>query len=145
MVDFLILSEDAGKLLFLQNDRTLAFHAPYGAHYLLRIPTFGRCLGYHPPSCDVYVAASKNEVYRLNLEEGRFHAPLVSHSAEGVNCLALNPVHMLLGLGGADGFVEFVDPRSQESLTTLDMAAALAKTVRSVDSGCDIEQHRDLG
>lgn len=130
VVDFLILSEDAGKMLFLQGDRTLSFHAPYGGHYSVRIPTFGRSLAYHPPSCDVYIGASKNEVYRLNLEEGRFYAPLTVRSAEGVNCVALNPVHMLLGLGGMDGSLEFVDPRSQDSLTIMDMSAALASTVR---------------
>ena len=128
VVDFLVLSEDVGKLVFLQNDRTVSFHAPYGAHYSVRIPTFGRGLAYHAPSCDLYVAAAGPELYRLNLEEGRFRAPVPCRSSRGVNVLALNPMHMLLGAGGEDGAVELFDPRSRESLTAVDMAAALAGT-----------------
>ena len=126
VVDFLILSEDVGKLCFLQNDRTVSFHAPYGAHYSMRIPTFGRSLAYHPPSCDLYIAAAGPELYRLNLEEGRFRAPVVCQSSTGVNILALNPVHYLLGAGGEEGGVELIDPRTREGLSVLDMPTALA-------------------
>lgn len=129
-MDFLILSEDVGKLAYLQNDRTLAFHARYGAHYATRIPRFGRSLAYHPPSCDLYIAASGPELYRLNLEEGRFRAPALSQSPSGVNVLAFNPVHMLLGGGGEDGQVEFIDPRNRTALAVLDMTSALAAHVR---------------
>lgn len=130
VVDFLILSEDVGKLCFLQNDRTLSFHAPYGTHYSLRIPTFGRALTYHPPSCDLYIAAAASELYRLNLEEGRFRAPVPCSSPGGVNVLALNPMHFLLGAGGEDGRVEMFDPRSREALSSLDVAGAVAEAGR---------------
>jgi len=135
VVDFLILSEDVGKLAFLQNDRTLAFHAPYGAHYATRIPRFGRSLAYHPPSCDLYVGASGPELYRLNLDEGRFRAPIPVRSTEGVNVLRVNPVHMLLAAGGEDGGVELIDPRSRASLTWLDMGAALGPAGRDQQGG----------
>ena len=36
------LSDNYGKLVFLQADKTLNFHAPYGTHYIIRIPKFGR-------------------------------------------------------------------------------------------------------
>ncbi|KAM3571815.1 hypothetical protein VYU27_006153 [Nannochloropsis oceanica] len=126
VVDFLILSEDVGKLCFLQNDRTISFHAPYGSHYSMRIPTFGRSLAYHPPSCDLYVAAAGPDIYRLNLEEGRFRAPVASSSTSGVNVLALNPVHFLLGAGGEEGGVELIDPRTRKGLSVLDIPTALA-------------------
>lgn len=135
MVDFLILSDDVGKLAFLQNDRTLAFHAPYGAHYATRIPRFGRTLAYHPAACDLYVGASGPELYRLNLDEGRFRAPVPVRSAEGVNVLRVNPVHMLVAAGGEDGGVELIDPRTRESLTWLDMGAALGPAGRDQDGG----------
>lgn len=130
VVDFAILSEDAGKMVFLQNDRTLAFHAPYGAHYATRIPRFGRELAYHAPSCDMYVAAAGPEVYRLNLQEGRFQAPLVSRSEEGVSRLAINPMHMLLGAAGSGGVVEFFDPRTQAALAAQDVGVALGTKAR---------------
>ena len=126
VVDFLILSEDVGKLCFLQNDRTISFHAPYGSHYSMRIPTFGRSLAYHPPSCDLYIAAAGPDIYRLNLEEGRFRAPVASCSTSGVNVLAVNPVHFLLGAGGEEGGVELIDPRTREGLSALDIPTALA-------------------
>ena len=129
-MDFLILSEDVGKMVFLQDDRTLAFHAPYGKHYSLRIPTFGRSLAYHTPSCDLYIAASGQELYRLNLEEGRFRAPVPTRSSQGVNKLALSPVHMLMGAAGQDGVVEFFDPRTRASLSAMDMTAALGAHIR---------------
>ena len=37
-------------------------------------------MAYHYPSCDLYMTASGPEVYRLNLEQGRFLAPLVTNS-----------------------------------------------------------------
>lgn len=36
VVAFETLSDDFGKLVFLQSDRTLNFHAPYGTHYSVR-------------------------------------------------------------------------------------------------------------
>lgn len=106
------LSEDFGKLVFLQSNRTLNFHAPYGNHYSLRIPKFGRCMQYELGSCDLYVSAAGNEIYRLNLEEGRFKAPM-SISFSGCNKIHLNPVHPLLACGGESHMCEFWDVRSK--------------------------------
>ena len=64
------LSENFGKMVFLQSDRTLNFHAPYGTHYSIRVPKFGRDILYNWDDCDLYVAASGDELYRLNLETG---------------------------------------------------------------------------
>ena len=104
------LSDDFGKIGFLHADRTLSFHAPYGFHYSTRVPKHGRDLLYNPTSCDLLVGACSNEIYRMNLDEGRFMAPLVS-SSPAVNKLALNPNHGLLATGGEDGIVECWDLR----------------------------------
>jgi ribosome biogenesis protein ENP2 len=125
VVDFVILSEDWTKMVFLQDDRTLSFHAAYGAHYGTRIPKFGRTLAYHAPSCDLYVGGSSNEIYRLNLAEGSFRAPLASQ-CPAINKLEFNPVHQLLGAGGQDGVLELWDPRSRERLAGMDMGVVLA-------------------
>jgi hypothetical protein len=71
-VDFLFLSPDYGKLVILESDRNIEFQAPYGTHYKLRIPTFGRALGYEESTCDLHVTSASGDVYRINLEEGRF-------------------------------------------------------------------------
>ncbi|GFH49394.1 hypothetical protein CTEN210_05870 [Chaetoceros tenuissimus] len=133
VVDMIMLGEDYGKLALLQNDRSILFHAPYGQHHTIRIPTFGRQMAYEPTSCELFVACSGKagrntvsktlgggEVYRINLEEGRFSAPLnyaASSAAKnsapvvGGNCISISPMHALTALGGDDGIVRFWDNR----------------------------------
>lgn len=145
--DIIMLGEDYGKLAILQSDRTVLFHAPYGQHYSLRIPTFGRQMTYEPSTCELLVSCSGKagrnsiskslgggEVYRINLEEGRFSAPL-NYSASykskgndsgyvpvvGGNCITTSPVHALTALGGDDGIVRFWDNRIQQGSAQDDM------------------------
>ncbi|KAI6021783.1 WD40-repeat-containing domain protein [Pisolithus microcarpus] len=126
-VDFIILSDDWTKTVHLQNDRSVELHTQGGFHYRTRIPRFGRSLAYHFPSCDALVSASGNEIYRLNLEQGRFLNPIVLDSPEdnpilGVNCIDINPAHQLLGFG-IDGTpsVQFWDPRSRSRVGVLNL------------------------
>ncbi|KAG0237303.1 hypothetical protein BGW42_001223 [Actinomortierella wolfii] len=114
-VDFQILSDDWTKSVLLQADRSVEFHAQGGIHYRTRIPKFGRSLTYHYPSCDLLITASSNEVYRLNLEQGRFLNSLVTDvdmsNGGGINCGEINPAHQLYGCGTDNGTVEFWDLR----------------------------------
>lgn len=146
VVDMLMLGEDYGKIAILQSDRNILFHAPYGQHYTLRIPTFGRMMAYEPTTCELFVACSGKagrnsvskslgggEVYRINLEEGRFSAPLhysastktsdQSESAPvvGGNCISISPMHALTALGGDDGIVRFWDNRAPQGSAQDDM------------------------
>uniref|UniRef100_K3X238 Uncharacterized protein n=1 Tax=Globisporangium ultimum (strain ATCC 200006 / CBS 805.95 / DAOM BR144) TaxID=431595 RepID=K3X238_GLOUD len=125
VVQLEILSQDFGKLCFLQTDRNLTFHAPYGTHYSLRIPKFGRDMCYHRENCDIYVAASGTDVYRVNLDQGRFLAPL-ELNAPAANVVKLNPIHQMLGVGCEDGTVECWDTRSQRRVGILDGIVAYA-------------------
>ena len=118
VVAFETLSDNFGKLCFLQSDRTLNFHAPYGTHYSVRVPKFGRDLAYSWNNCDMYVAGTGNEVYRLNLEHGQFKEPFAL-GFEGCNKIHINPTHNLLGFGGSEGTCEFWDPRMRKSVATL--------------------------
>ena len=103
-----------GKLALLTSDRTITFHAPYGAHYEMRIPRFGRMLAYEPSNCHLLCctsgsdrldtsntttgsttssskASTKNNtggrVYRMDLAEGRFATPLEYASSQKNNNL----------------------------------------------------------
>lgn len=135
-VDFVLLADDWTKQLHLQNDRHLEIHAQGGHHARVRIPRFGRALGYHFPSADAVVGASGNEVYRLNLDQGRFLAPFVlggsAASSEpdvlGVNSVDVNPAHGLLSFGteSTAGIVEMWDPRARRR------AGALSAATRAV-------------
>lgn len=108
-------------MVFLQCDRYVEFHAQFGRYFRLRIPKFGRDLAYHPSSCDLYVCGATHEVYRLNLELGRFMTPWET-TARGVNKAVVNPVHHLVTLGTEEGRVEAWDPRSGSKVGTLDCA-----------------------
>lgn len=126
-VDFTILSNDWTKSVHLQNDRTIEFHTKGGIHYKTRIPKFGRTLSYNPSNCDLLVGASTNEIYRLNLEQGRFLSPLVLDTEEGVNAVDINSVHGLVSAGLEDGTVEFWDPRSRLRAAKLYVADSLGE------------------
>ena len=114
-----MLSDDWTKSIHLQCDRSVELHTQGGFHYRTRIPRFGRALAYHFPSCDALFAASGPEVFRLNLDQGRFMNPLLlqgegGEDIAGVNVIDINPAHQLFGFGvEGNGTVEFWDPRSR--------------------------------
>ncbi|KAI0711387.1 WD40-repeat-containing domain protein [Earliella scabrosa] len=124
-VDFVMLSDDWTKSIHLQNDRTVELHTQGGFHYRTRIPRFGRALAYHFPSCDALFAASGPEIYRLNLDQGRFLNPLLlqgegGEDIAGVNVIDINPAHQLFAFGvEGNGTVELWDPRSRSRVGIL--------------------------
>ncbi|EST08228.1 hypothetical protein PSEUBRA_002319 [Kalmanozyma brasiliensis GHG001] len=127
-VDFLMLSDDWTKSLHLQTDRTVQLQAQGGAHARVRIPKFGRALGYHFPSAGAIVAAAGREVYRLNLDQGRFLAPFVLGGGDlgeptGCNAVDVNPAHGLLCFGTeGTGVVEMWDARMRKRAGALSVA-----------------------
>ncbi|KAG1815032.1 WD40-repeat-containing domain protein [Suillus subaureus] len=149
-VDFIILSDDWTKIMHLQNDRTIELHTQGGFHYRTRIPRFGRSLAYHFPSCTALFSASGNEIYRLNLEQGRFLSPLVlqGDNIQGVNCIDINSAHNLLTFGvDGNGTVQFWDLRSRSSVGVLQVPTnrLLSHTVRSTMPGVDDTDALSIG
>lgn len=128
-VDFLVLSNDWTKSIHLQNDRSIEFHTKGGIHYRSRIPKFGRSMAYNASNCDLLVGASGNELYRLNLDKGRFLNPYVLDTTGGVNSVDINPVHGLVTAGLEDGTVEFWDPRSRQRAAKLFVGDQLNENV----------------
>lgn len=116
IIDLVMLGEDYGKLAMLRDDRTIDFHAPYGAHEKVRIPAFGRGMAYEPTTCELLVAAKGNNVFRLNLEEGRFNEPWTYESESSASCIAVAPSQPLSAVGCDDGVVRFWDSRTPEAL-----------------------------
>lgn len=117
-VDFLFLSDDWTKSVHLQNDRSIQFQNKGGLHYTTRIPKFGRSLAYNSINCDLYVGASGDELYRLNLEQGRFLNPFKLESS-GVNHVSICETNGLLAVGMESNIVEFWDPRSRSRVCNL--------------------------
>jgi ribosome biogenesis protein ENP2 len=117
IVDIALLGEDYGKMAILQDDRTISFHAHYGNHESIRIPKFGRVLAYESTTCDLLVAASGPQIYRLNLEEGRFNEPWTIESlSASATCISVSPSQPLASAGCDDGIVRFWDNREPDSL-----------------------------
>eukprot|EP00606_Chrysophyceae_sp_TOSAG23-5_P001568 GSChrysophyteH2.ASY1.ANO1.549.1 assembled CDS len=128
VIAFECLSNDYGKMAFLQSDRTVAFHAPYGIHHSVRVPKFGRDLVYGWENCDLYVASSGKEVYRINLEAGQFKEPL-NLGFEGCNKVRMNAVNRLLAAGGEGGIVELWDVRAKKCAASQKVATTNADGV----------------
>jgi len=111
VVDFMFLSDDYRKLVFLLDDRTVEFHAQYGFHHRLRVPKAGRSLGYDAESCSLLVGGSSSEVVRLDLEVGTFQSPIPMQELEEVHQLAVNPMLPVVSCAGDKGLVESYDLR----------------------------------
>nr|XP_033795185.1 nucleolar protein 10 isoform X2 [Geotrypetes seraphini] len=121
VVKFDILSEDYSKIVFLQCDRFVEFHSQHGRYYRTRMPKFGRDFSYHYPSCDLYFIGASSEVYRLNLEQGRFLNSLQTDASEN-NVCDINQAHYLFATGTKEGKIECWDPRTRNRVGMLDCA-----------------------
>jgi ribosome biogenesis protein ENP2 len=139
---FVLLSSDYTKSLHLQTDRRLEFHTPMGCHYEIRLPRYGRDLVYDRHSTEALVPAvglgedGSGEVYRLNLELGRFMKSYqvdvgdddrIESGLQGsIEAGSVNKVataensHNLLSFGTSIGTVEFWDPRSKSRVARLE-------------------------
>mmetsp|Transcript_39004 Transcript_39004/g.80982 ORF Transcript_39004/g.80982 Transcript_39004/m.80982 type:complete len:807 (-) Transcript_39004:104-2524(-) len=126
VMDMVMLGDDYGKLAMLHEDRTVSFHANYGAHDSIRIPTFGRAMSYEPTSCELLIASKGSRIFRINLEEGRFSEPWnyskndanSNQNDDGVSssCIAVNPAYPAACVGCDDGLVRFWDNRTPDTL-----------------------------
>uniref|UniRef100_A0A452RC60 Nucleolar protein 10 n=1 Tax=Ursus americanus TaxID=9643 RepID=A0A452RC60_URSAM len=117
------------QIVFLHNDRYIEFHSQSGFYYKTRIPKFGRDFSYHYPSCDLYFVGASSEVYRLNLEQGRYLNPLQTDAAEN-NVCDINSVHGLF----ATGTVECWDPRTRGRVGLLDCALSSVTADSEINS-----------
>uniref|UniRef100_A0A803M631 Nucleolar protein 10 n=1 Tax=Chenopodium quinoa TaxID=63459 RepID=A0A803M631_CHEQI len=123
IVDFEVLSDDYSKIAFMCADRSICLHAKYGSHYKVRIPRMGRDMAYDSWSCDLLCAASSTDLYRINLSQGRFLAPLTTQSP-GLNVVSRSNCHGLVACGGEDGAVECFDMRARSSVGRINAVAA---------------------
>ncbi|KAL7173884.1 hypothetical protein ACSBR2_033194 [Camellia fascicularis] len=122
IINFQVLADDYSKIAFLCADRSVCLHAKYGSHYSLRIPRMGRDIAYDSWSCDLFCAASSPDLYRINLEQGRFLTSLNTQSP-ALNVVTRSKVHGLVACGGDDGAVECFDMRVRSSVGRINAVA----------------------
>lgn len=121
IIQFAFLTPDYRKLAFLNADRSIELHAQYGKHYSTRIPRFGHDMKFHEYSAELIIVGATNETYRLNLEQGRFMAPLESNVCEELSvCEIIKEVHWVVATGGVDGLVECWDLRQKQRTALID-------------------------
>ena len=72
-----------------------------------------------------------SEIFRINLEDGQFMAPLAS-SCPAINCLDIAAPTQLIVTGGDDGVVEVWDPRVRTVAARLDAWTAFGNEVTPV-------------
>ncbi|VDK35954.1 unnamed protein product [Gongylonema pulchrum] len=70
------------------------------------------------------ISSSSSEIYRLNLEEGKFLEPLVT-SSPSLTCCEFNNEHQLFVCGTSDGRIEAWDHRDASRCGILDCAVHL--------------------
>ncbi|KAL9996885.1 putative transcription factor WD40-like family [Helianthus debilis subsp. tardiflorus] len=126
IINFQVLSDDYSKLAFLCADRSVNLHAKYGSHYSLRIPRMGRDIIYDCWSCDLICAASSPDLYRINLEQGRFLSSLNTQSP-ALNVVSRSKYHGLIAGGGEDGAVECFDMRIKSSVARLNAVTSVTE------------------
>lgn len=73
---------------------------------------------YQPHSCDLVAVGASNEIYRLNLDLGRFNTTMISESPE-INCVDYSSDLNVIATGGIDGRVEFWNMESKNKVCGL--------------------------
>jgi ribosome biogenesis protein ENP2 len=109
--NFQIISKDWQKILFLRNDRQLEFHTKGGFHYKTKLLTKGTDLLFHSKNNIVYIPSLKDDIYRLDLNEGKFLNSLKNNSIYNNTCAKNSPFGNVLAFGNSGGIVNFWDPR----------------------------------
>ncbi|XP_030897783.1 nucleolar protein 10 [Leptonychotes weddellii] len=79
------------------------------------------------------LATGSSEVYRLNLEQGRYLNPLQTDAAEN-NVCDINSVHGLFATGTVEGRVECWDPRTRGRVGLLDCALSSVTADSEINS-----------
>uniref|UniRef100_A0A914I4F8 Nucleolar protein 10 n=1 Tax=Globodera rostochiensis TaxID=31243 RepID=A0A914I4F8_GLORO len=139
VVKFLMLSEDYSKFILLEEERHVEFHTNYGRCFRLRIPNFGRDMAFCREISEVNIVGCHSDIFRLNLELGRFHEPLRSE-ADSLTCCAFNDEHQLFVCGTGDARVEAWDYRCRRRVAMLDCVLNKAITLElDMDGGSEIE------
>eukprot|EP01112_Ceratiomyxa_fruticulosa_P006097 TRINITY_DN1689_c0_g1_i2.p1 TRINITY_DN1689_c0_g1~~TRINITY_DN1689_c0_g1_i2.p1 ORF type:complete len:678 (+),score=129.77 TRINITY_DN1689_c0_g1_i2:454-2487(+) len=123
-----IFSSDYSQMAFLRDQRYLEFHQKGGGYYTMRVPKPGRDMVYDAESCSLVICCAGPSVYRLNLNLGQYMSPLKT-DLDNMTVCARNPVHGLLGFGDESGKLQFFDPRTRDSIATIDMVNVLKPTL----------------
>ncbi|CRG93075.1 conserved Plasmodium protein, unknown function [Plasmodium gallinaceum] len=120
VVNFEFLSNNYEKLVFLCKNRYLEFHNAAGKYYKMRIPREGRNLMYNKENSNLYICASYEDIYILNLQKGCYQNSITTKN-ESNNFICKNLHLPIFATGGSNGFLEIWDERIKKSLNFLNI------------------------
>lgn len=120
-ISFVLLEDDWTKMALLQSDRSIEFHTQGGLYYSTRIPKAGRSLIYDKLSTDLLICGNTSDIYRLNLEQGRFLAPFDTdingeQCFSSIDSIEQSSQHRLLAIGGSGPCIQLWDARYKKSV-----------------------------
>lgn len=110
-----MLGDSWQKFALACNDRNIELHAQYGRHFKIRVPKTPRDMVYNNFTCDLQISNSTEEIFRLNLEEGRFMSTFHCKSP-GIDSMVFNQKLNVLLAGGENGFQNIFDYRVRENV-----------------------------
>ena len=103
---------------------------------------------YEAHTCDLVISSSSRDVYRLNLEQGRFMQPYTTGNERARHHrVAQSPLGCLLGFASESGTVELWDTRSRvqaavklssEELTAIEFGPDALTMLTGTDDGVGI-------
>uniref|UniRef100_A0A0K0FK04 Nucleolar protein 10 (inferred by orthology to a human protein) n=1 Tax=Strongyloides venezuelensis TaxID=75913 RepID=A0A0K0FK04_STRVS len=115
------ITNDYTKVVLLEEERYLELHCAKGRFFKMRIPKFGRDMCFSRENSDLFIVGSGSDVFRLNLEEGKFIEPF-NTNADTLTCCELNDDHQLFLCGTDDGRIFAFDHRDRSNVGVLDCA-----------------------
>ncbi|KAH9282706.1 Nucleolar protein 10 [Echinococcus granulosus] len=121
------LSDDYSKFALLEEERWIDVHAAGGHHFRFRVPRPGIDIHYTSSKCHLLIPSIGDAVYRMDLCEGRFAAPLLSSSSNlsnSYNASCYMPELDVLLSGTTRGVVYGWDLRSGEWTFNLDVCSS---------------------
>ncbi|KMV65558.1 hypothetical protein M970_080280 [Encephalitozoon cuniculi EcunIII-L] len=129
------LVEDASKACILRNDRTIEFHAKYGYHEGIKVPTpcFDICLNRF--RAEILSGGTGLSVYRFNLDQGRFLRSYAVTIGE-IWSIGMNECNGLIGVGG-DNKMQFIDQRCKEIVKSVEYNES-PSSISFSDNGIDL-------
>ncbi|SBS80574.1 nucleolar protein 10, putative (NOL10) [Plasmodium ovale curtisi] len=110
VVNFEFLTSNYEKLVFLCKNRYLEFHNAAGKFHKIRIPKEGRSLMYNKNNASVYICASYEDIYVLNLQKGCYDNSICTKNEEN-NFISKNGHLPIFATGGSNGILEIWDER----------------------------------
>ncbi|KAH9410968.1 hypothetical protein HK407_09g13820 [Ordospora pajunii] len=112
------LAQDASKICVLKRDRSLELHAKYGFHESIKMPSICLDACFNKFKAEVMCAGVGPDVYRFNLEQGRF-LKSQGTTIQEILCICMCEANGLICVGG-DNKIQFIDQRSKEVFRTVD-------------------------